>query len=108
MSGGYIRSRSHNGGTEQFKLRSDMGGKSTGITTVCESDLEADRDVEMGRGKKSLDVKRSASTVQMNRGGWNTSESVLVDESGDEGETPMPGWGGGIRKTTVHTQTLAR
>lgn len=84
-----------------------MGSKSNGITTVCESDLDADRrEADMERGLRkapSMDVKRSGSTGQMNKGGWNTSETVLVDESGDKGDSPS--WGSGIRKTTVHTQT---
>lgn len=103
MSGGYIRSRS-NGTQEAFKLRSDVGGKSNGVTTVCESDMDADRDMERGFKKSpSVDIKRTDSTAHINRGGWNTSESVLVDGSDDDVDSQ---WAHGIRKTVVHTQTM--
>ena len=81
---GYIRS----GDIEAFALRSDVG-KSGGVTTVIEGD------VDMEKGQTSGDSHDG------NLGGWNDSESKLRDGSSDLEERS---WGTGIMKTTGTTQ----
>ncbi|KAH6662803.1 hypothetical protein B0J14DRAFT_282245 [Halenospora varia] len=76
----YIRSKD----TETFVLRSDIG-KSGGVTTVIEGDVDMER------------AQTSGGSHDGNLGGWNDSESKLRDGSSDLEDRS---WGMGIMKTT--------
>lgn len=83
---GYIR----NGGSEGFRLRSDVG-KGDGITTVIERDTDMERGFAAAESRDGADAR------------WNDSESKLRGSSDHEDS----GWGGGIMKTTGTTQVVA-
>jgi hypothetical protein len=80
---------------EEFGLRGDIG-KSRGVTTVIESDI--DKDLE--RSSIEIDGHRA-----LGEGMWSNSASRLADVGGKEdGERTQTNWKRGIRKTTVSTQ----